>query len=98
MRKSIYLYLFNHRKEYHKNFLINKCKNIFSGKYAPSGILVANPFRLRTRRARDIRCVKTWELHQLNVVMPFGDGTHSKGGPDFAHLTFTQKSKCGGGW
>jgi hypothetical protein len=27
-----------------------------------------------------------------------GDGTHSRGGPDFPHLTFTQKSKCGGGW
>ena len=32
------------------------------------------------------------------AVMPLGDGTHSKGGPDFANLTFTQKSKCGGGW
>ena len=28
--------------------------------------------------------------------MIFGDGTHSKGDPNIAHLTFTQKSKCGG--
>ena len=28
--------------------------------------------------------------------MLFGVGTHSKGDPDIAHLTFTQKSKCGG--
>jgi hypothetical protein len=25
-----------------------------------------------------------------------GDGTYSRGGPEFPHLTFTQKSKCGG--
>jgi hypothetical protein len=34
----------------------------------------------------------------LNVVMFFGDGTHSKGDSDTAHLTFTQNFKCGGGW
>jgi len=28
--------------------------------------------------------------------MFFGDGTHSRGGPDYTHLTFIQKSKCGG--
>ena len=28
--------------------------------------------------------------------MFFCDGTHSKGTLDIAHLTFTQKSKCGG--
>ena len=28
--------------------------------------------------------------------MLFGVETHSKGDPDIAHLTFTQKSKCGG--
>jgi hypothetical protein len=28
--------------------------------------------------------------------MLFGVGTHSKGDPDITHLTFTQKSKCGG--
>ena len=27
--------------------------------------------------------------------MSGGDGTYSRGGPDFPHLTFTQKSKCG---
>ena len=32
------------------------------------------------------------------ILMFLGDGTHSKGDPDLAHLTFTQKSKCGGGW
>ena len=29
-------------------------------------------------------------------LMLFGVGTHSKGDPDISHLTFTQKSKCGG--
>ena len=33
---------------------------------------------------------------QLNTLMLFGMGTHSKGDPDITHLTFTQKSKCGG--
>ena len=28
--------------------------------------------------------------------MLFGVGTHSKGDPNIAHFTFTQKSKCGG--
>jgi hypothetical protein len=28
--------------------------------------------------------------------MSFGDGTHSREGPDFPYFTFTQKSKCGG--
>ena len=28
--------------------------------------------------------------------MLFGMEIHSKGDPDIAHLTFTQKSKCGG--
>ena len=28
--------------------------------------------------------------------MLFEVGTHSKGDPDITHLTFTQKSKCGG--
>ena len=32
----------------------------------------------------------------LNTLMLFGVGTHSKGDPDITHLTFTQKSKCGG--
>jgi hypothetical protein len=36
--------------------------------------------------------------HQLQTLMLLGDGTHSQGDPDPAHLTFTQKSKCGGGW
>ena len=31
-------------------------------------------------------------------MIPFGDGTHSRGDPDIVHLTFIQKSKCGGGW
>jgi hypothetical protein len=28
-------------------------------------------------------------------MMTFGDGTHSRGNPDPAHLTFVQKFKCG---
>jgi hypothetical protein len=28
--------------------------------------------------------------------MSGGDGTYSRGGLDFPHLTFTQNSKCGG--
>jgi hypothetical protein len=31
-------------------------------------------------------------------LMLFADGTHSNGDPDIAHLAFTQKPKCGGGW
>jgi hypothetical protein len=29
-------------------------------------------------------------------MMPFGDGTHSRGDRNTTHLTFTQKSKYGG--
>ena len=32
----------------------------------------------------------------MNTLMLFGMEIHSKGDPDIAHLTFTQKSKCGG--
>jgi hypothetical protein len=60
--------------------------------------LFANHFRLKTRRTGDKRWLKTWELHPLYTMMFFGDGIHSRGDPDLAHLTFTQKSKCGGGW
>jgi hypothetical protein len=28
-------------------------------------------------------------------MIPFGDGTHSKGGPDFPHLTFIQSPSVG---
>jgi hypothetical protein len=60
--------------------------------------LTANHFRLRLRRTRDIRYLRTWELYHLYTLMLFGDGTHSKGDLNPTHLTFTQKSKCGGGW
>ena len=40
----------------------NKSKYIFSGYYAPSGILGPNHCRLR--RTGNIRYPRTWELHQ----------------------------------
>jgi hypothetical protein len=60
MRKK-YLYLFNHKKEYHKKitFLLTKARTCFQVSMHLQVFFVANPFRLRTRRARDIRCART---------------------------------------
>jgi hypothetical protein len=41
--------------------------------------------------------LENMEQHQLQTLMLLGDGTHSKGDPDNAHLPSTQKSKCGEG-
>jgi hypothetical protein len=58
--------------------------------------LVANPFRLRTRRTRDIWCLKPRGLHQLHILMIFGDGTHSKRRPWLCTLDFYTKIQVWG--
>ena len=58
--------------------------------------LCANPFRLRTRRTRDIRCSRTQELHQLYTLMIFGDLTLSKGNPQHCTLDFYTKVQVWG--
>jgi hypothetical protein len=73
-----------------KTFLAIKVRTCFQVSMHLRVFFVANPFRLRTRRTGDIRCLKPWGLHQLHTLMIFGNGTHSKGDPNPAHLTFTQ--------
>jgi hypothetical protein len=34
----------------------------------------------------DRRCMKSWELHQLHILMTFGDRTPSRGDPNTAHF------------
>jgi hypothetical protein len=40
--------------------------------------------------------MKSRKLHQLYMLMIFGNGTHSKGDPDPAHLTFHTKVQVWG--
>ena len=43
--------------------------------------LVANPFRLRLKRTKDMRRPRTWELLQLDA------GDYSEGNTNTTHLT-----------
>jgi hypothetical protein len=42
--------------------------------------------------------LENMRLHQLQTLIFLGGGPHSQGDHDPTHLTFTQMSKCGGGW
>ena len=56
--------------------------------------LVANPFRLRLKRTKDMRRSRTWELLQLDA------GDYSEGNTNTTHLTLgvpTHKSSSVGG-
>ena len=55
--------------------------------------LVANPFRLKLKRTKDMRHSRTWELLQLDA------GDYSEGNTNITHLTLgvpTHKSSSVG--
>ena len=78
-----------------KVFLLIKARTCYQVSMYLRVFLVANHFRLRLRRTRDVRCSRTWELHQLYILF-FGDGTYSKGDPSIYTLDFYIKVQVWG--
>jgi hypothetical protein len=85
--------------DYHKKilFLSIKARTCFQASIHLRVFLFANHDRLRSRRIGDIQCLKSWELHQLQTLVIFGDATHLKGDRTL-HSWLSWKSKCRGEW
>jgi hypothetical protein len=100
-RISIYIYIYNHNnnngKEKIKLFLLIKARTCGQANMHLSVFLVANHFKIRSRRTRAHTMLENMEATSIIHLDALWWWNTLKRRPWPAHLTFTQKSKCGEG-